>query len=300
MINKKTLSERDICTKYITPAIQAAGWDIDKQILEEVSFTDGRIYVRGRLTARGKRKRADYILYYNSNPLAIIEAKDNKHSVNAGIQRALDYAKTLDIIAIIGTGATPLTSNKNYYNGNIPWITSSATGNLFVTEAEKCVSEIAIKETNCKVYPIGTLIVAMYGQGKTRGQITELLIEAATNQACAAIQLITKDENHKNHIKYFFQKIYLDIRELAEGGAQPNLNLQKIKDTLIPLPPFKEQQRIVAKVRQLQLQLSQLESQVQQSREYAEQLLQAVLKEAFEEKGTVYEENEMVSMVAEE
>jgi type I restriction enzyme R subunit len=60
MLDKKTLSERDICTKYITPALQSAGWDIDKQILEEVSFTDGKIFVRGKLTARGKRKRADY------------------------------------------------------------------------------------------------------------------------------------------------------------------------------------------------------------------------------------------------
>jgi type I restriction enzyme R subunit len=97
MINKKTLSERDICTKFITPAIESAGWDKLTQILEEVSFTDGRIYVRGKLTARGKRKRADYILYYNSNPLAIVEAKDNNHSVNAGIQQALNYAETLDI-----------------------------------------------------------------------------------------------------------------------------------------------------------------------------------------------------------
>jgi len=103
MINKKTLSERDICTKYITPAIQAAGWDIDKQILEEVSFTDGKIFVRGKLTARGKRKRADYILYYNSNPIAIIEAKDNNHSVNAGIQQALDYATILDIPCVFSS-----------------------------------------------------------------------------------------------------------------------------------------------------------------------------------------------------
>lgn len=116
----------------------------------------------------------------------------------------------------------------------------------------------------------------MYGQGKTRGQITELQIEAATNQACAAIELIIKDENHKNYIKYFFRKIYLEIRELAEGGAQPNLNLQKIKDTLIPLPPLAEQQRVVAKVQQLQQQLSQLEAQVQQSRQYAQQLLQSI------------------------
>lgn len=71
MLDKKTLSERDICSKFIAPAIQAAGWDRDTQILEEVSFTNGKIYVRGKLTARGERKQADYILYYNSNPVAI-------------------------------------------------------------------------------------------------------------------------------------------------------------------------------------------------------------------------------------
>ena len=98
MLNKSTLSERDICTKYITPALEKAGWDKNLQILEEVGFTNGRIYVRGKLTARGKRKRADYILYYKTNiPVAIIEAKDNNHSVRAGIQQALDYANTLDI-----------------------------------------------------------------------------------------------------------------------------------------------------------------------------------------------------------
>lgn len=102
-MNKKALSERDICTKYITPALQKAGWNIDTQILEEVSFTDGKIFVRGKLTARGKRKRADYILYYNSNPVALIEAKDNNHSVNAGIQQALDYANVLDIPCVFSS-----------------------------------------------------------------------------------------------------------------------------------------------------------------------------------------------------
>lgn len=63
-MNKKGLSERDVCTKFISPALQQAGWDTMIQILEECSFTDGKIYVRGKLTDRGKRKRADYILYY--------------------------------------------------------------------------------------------------------------------------------------------------------------------------------------------------------------------------------------------
>ena len=97
-MNKKELSERDICTKFINPSIQSAGWDIDTQVREEVGFTDGRIYVRGKLHTRGAQKRADYILYYKPNiPIAVIEAKDNNHTVGAGIQQALDYAKTLEI-----------------------------------------------------------------------------------------------------------------------------------------------------------------------------------------------------------
>lgn len=97
-MNKKLLSERDICTKYITPAVKQAGWDEFAQIREEVGFTKGRIIVRGKLVTRGKAKRADYILYYKPNiPIALIEAKDNNHSVGDGIQQALDYAVTLDI-----------------------------------------------------------------------------------------------------------------------------------------------------------------------------------------------------------
>ncbi len=97
-MNKKSLSERDICTKFITSHLISAGWDIHNQVREEVSFTDGRIYVRGKIHARGARRRADYILYYKPNiPIAVIEVKDNKHSVGAGIQQALDYAEILDI-----------------------------------------------------------------------------------------------------------------------------------------------------------------------------------------------------------
>jgi type I restriction enzyme, R subunit len=95
---KKTLSERDICTKYITPAIQQAGWDLHRQIREEVTFTAGRVIVRGKLHTRGQKKRADYILYYKPDiPIALIEAKDNNYSVGAGMQQALAYAEALDI-----------------------------------------------------------------------------------------------------------------------------------------------------------------------------------------------------------
>jgi type I restriction enzyme, R subunit len=95
---KKSLSERDICTKFITPAIKQAGWDVVSQIREEVGFTRGRIIVRGKLVTRGKAKRADYILYYKPNiPIALIEAKDNNHAIGDGMQQAIEYATTLDI-----------------------------------------------------------------------------------------------------------------------------------------------------------------------------------------------------------
>ena len=98
MTSKKDLSERDICTKFILPALVKAGWDVEKQIREEVFFTDGRIFVKGNKTVRGERKRADFILYLKPNiPIAVIEAKDNNHTIDAGVQQALGYAQTLDL-----------------------------------------------------------------------------------------------------------------------------------------------------------------------------------------------------------
>lgn len=92
------LSERDICTKFITPALIKAGWDSHKQIREEVSFTDGRIIVQGKIYTRGQRKRADYILYHSPNkPIAIVEAKDMTKPVGDGMQQALAYAEILQV-----------------------------------------------------------------------------------------------------------------------------------------------------------------------------------------------------------
>jgi type I restriction enzyme, R subunit len=96
-MDRKALTEADIRTKFITPAI-AAKWDVMTQMLEERYFTAGRVIVRGKMTARGAAKKADYILFYKPNiPLAIVEAKDNNHAVGDGMQQALDYAEILDV-----------------------------------------------------------------------------------------------------------------------------------------------------------------------------------------------------------
>ncbi|NPE31951.1 DEAD/DEAH box helicase family protein, partial [Methanococcoides sp. SA1] len=97
-MDKNNLSERDICTKFITPAIKKAGWDIHTQVREEVPLTNGRVIVSGKTVSRGKSKRADYILYYKSNiPIAVVEAKKNKFELGEGMQQALGYAEMVDV-----------------------------------------------------------------------------------------------------------------------------------------------------------------------------------------------------------
>ncbi|MBQ8777775.1 MAG: restriction endonuclease subunit S [Treponema sp.] len=191
----------------------------------------------------------------------------------------------LEHLAEVGTGATPLTSEKKYYeNGTIPWITSSSTGNDFVSKADVFITEIALKETNCSLNPKGTLVVAMYGQGKTRGQITELCIEAATNQACATIKIFEKDNVVlKKYIKFVFKKMYEEIRSLAQGGTQPNLNLGKIANTIFPLPPLAEQKEIVSRVEKLLANVTELEKQITEREEMTKQLMQSIMKDAFRE-----------------
>jgi type I restriction enzyme R subunit len=97
-MDKRLLSERDICTKFIVPALTQAGWDLMSQVREEVYFTKGRIIVRGKLVRRGKVKKADFVLYIKPNiPIALIDAKDNNHSVGDGMQQGLEYSEALGV-----------------------------------------------------------------------------------------------------------------------------------------------------------------------------------------------------------
>ena len=103
-LNKKSLTERDICTKFVIPALVSAGWDIQQQVREQHFFTDGQVLVKGKTVRRGTRKFADFLLFYQSNiPLAVIEAKDNNHSVGDGMQQGLGYAYTLDVPFVFST-----------------------------------------------------------------------------------------------------------------------------------------------------------------------------------------------------
>ncbi|MCP5282319.1 MAG: restriction endonuclease subunit S [Rhodoferax sp.] len=160
------------------------------------------------------------------------------------------WARVVDLVDV-GTGATPAKSEPAYYGGDTPWYTSSATNEKFALQPDTFITEKALAETNCKVFPAGSLIVAMYGQGKTRGQVSELVVAGATNQAIAALVFFESSKRTKRYLKYFFEKIYDEIRLQAEGGPQPNLSVGKIKEILVPVPPLEEQERIVARLDEL-------------------------------------------------
>jgi type I restriction enzyme S subunit len=186
----------------------------------------------------------------------------------------------IETLAEVGTGTTPSRDNAAFFaGGSIPWVTSGETGKPFIAETAQHVTELALLQTSLTVYPVGTLIVAMYGQGKTRGQVSELQIEATTNQACAAIVLIESSAAHRCFVKLVFEKSYDEIRELSAGGAQPNLNVGKIKATLIPLPPLAEQSRIVTRVAQLRRLCTDLRQRLSASQSTQAHLAEALVQD---------------------
>ena len=191
----------------------------------------------------------------------------------------------LEDLAIVGTGATPKRGDSNYWlNGSIAWITSGALNDLYVKEASEFITEAAIKETNCKIFPKGSLLIAMYGEGKTRGKCSELMISAATNQAIASIEINDEFKEYKKYIKWFLLKNYDDIRMLSSGGVQPNLNLTIVKNTKLPFCPIEEQIQIVQEIETRLSVCDKLNEAIEQSLEKAQALRQSILKKAFEGK----------------
>lgn len=188
---------------------------------------------------------------------------------------------TVGDIALVATGTTPKRTEKKYWeNGEIPWLSSAATGYDHTYAAEQYVTKAAVKECRLKIFPAGTLLLAMYGEGKTRGQVTEIHIDAACNQACAAI-IPDRKKVTQEYIKLRLLENYEQTRKAAAGGAQPNLNLKKVREIPISLPTISEQTEIVRRVEQLLTYADQVEQQVKNAQARVNQLTQSILAKAF-------------------
>ncbi|EGQ7352426.1 type I restriction endonuclease subunit S [Escherichia coli] len=184
-------------------------------------------------------------------------------------------------LAQVATGKTPKRTDDRYWeNGTIPWLTSSSTGKIFVENADQFISDIALRECTLKIFSPGTLLLAMYGEGKTRGQVTELKISATCNQACAAI-ICDEDKINRQFLKMRLMENYQETRKVAAGGNQPNLNLNKVREIPILLPSLPEQHEIVRRVEQLFAYADTIEKQVNNALARVNNLTQSILAKAF-------------------
>jgi len=170
---------------------------------------------------------------------------------------------------------------KYYENGSIPWVTSGAVNHKRVTEPTNYITDAAIQETNCKVFPAGALLMAMYGEGKTRGQVARLELDAATNQALAVIHEVDEEKIDKEYLFRFLDSIYLEIRDQAEGGVQPNLSLGKVKSFKVPLPRLEEQREIVRRIETAFAKIDRLAAEAEKALKLTDRLDQRILAKAF-------------------
>jgi type I restriction enzyme S subunit len=199
---------------------------------------------------------------------------------SAGVSSAWQTTE-VQSVAQVGTGSTPLRSNPAFFSlTGTPWVTSAATSSEIVNEANEYVTPEAIAAHRLKVFPVGTLLVAMYGEGKTRGQVTQLGIPATINQACAAV-VVDESKMLRDFVKLALQANYLEMRVLAEGGNQPNLNLAKVKGFPLPLPSMEEQTEIVRRVETLFAFANRIEARLQAAQTAADRLTPALLAKAF-------------------
>lgn len=189
----------------------------------------------------------------------------------------------LSQIANIGTGATPKKGTPRFYEGGtIPWVTSGAVNDFRIKSAEQFITPVAITETNCKVYPAGTLLMAMYGEGKTRGMVARLDIDAATNQALAAIQIKSDAPVRDEWVIWLLHSQYLKLRELASGGVQPNLNLRMVKSILVPTQPMAIQEARLKKIKNALARIDRLTEEACCASHLLDRLDERLLAKAFQ------------------
>ncbi|CAA6800715.1 MAG: Type I restriction-modification system, specificity subunit S (EC [uncultured Sulfurovum sp.] len=177
--------------------------------------------------------------------------------------------KTIQSIATVSSGGTPSRSNKEYYTGKIPWIKTGEVINDVIIDTDEKITEEAIKNSSAKIYPKDSLIIAMYGQGLTRGRTAKLGVDASTNQACAVLSNIDNKLIDTDYLWFYLMNEYHRLRELASGNSQPNLNAEMIKSYKVVIPPFDIQEKIVNEIINRKEKIKQLKKEAIMNRESA-------------------------------
>ena len=204
----------------------------------------------------------------------------------AGLQSAITGAmpgsstRTIGDLGTVTSGLTPLRTNRRFHEGGtIPWITSGDLHQGRVLTARNWVTEHALRETSLKIVPAGAILVAMYGEGRTRGTAALLSIDATTNQACAAIRL--HDPRLTSWVKVVLDSNYEAMRRLAAGGVQPNLNLSLVRAIRVPVPPAAYREAALDRLDELSAAGKQLRSALTTGQARSSALRHSLLAAAF-------------------
>ena len=183
----------------------------------------------------------------------------------------------IEEISIVTSGGTPSRNVSDYWNGDIPWVTTSLVDFNVINEAEEFITQVGLDNSSAKLFPKDTILMAMYGQGITRGKVAILGIDATTNQACAAIKLKNGFET-----KFIFQNLmnrYEEIRDLSNEGGQKNLSAGIIKEILISFPEKEEQTKIASFLSNVDEKISQLTQKHQLLSQYKQGMMQKLFSQ---------------------
>lgn len=184
-------------------------------------------------------------------------------------------AKIRDICRM-GSGGTPSRKNPAYFGGEIPWVKTTEVRNELICDTEEKITQTGLKNSAAKLYPAGSLIIAMYGQGATRGRTAKLGIEASTNQACCVLYGIDS-RLETDFLWFYLMGEYDRLRELASGNNQPNLNAEMIANYDVPLPPLETQQALVAAITAARRRAADLRAEAERLRQEAAAEVEAAI-----------------------
>jgi type I restriction enzyme S subunit len=207
-------------------------------IVDVLDTVDSTIELSDRVIAKTERLKKGLMQQLLTHGL---EDTESKNSPIGKIPQSWEVT-TINKECSVGTGGTPSRNTPSYFGGNIPWVKSTEVDYGVIVKTEEKLTEQGVQNSNAKLFPAGSLVMALYGQGRTRGKCAILGIDASVNQACAVIQ--SKGRIHIPYMLYWCQNSYSAIRGLSQGANQANLNMDIIRSLDIPLPSMSEQKKI--------------------------------------------------------
>lgn len=268
--------------KYFTPHLQDLGNGATFKELSKATFEKFQIPLPPLATQKATAEKLDKADALRKKDQELLAQYDDLAQAifidmfGDPVQNEKGWEKVLlGELAELSSGSTPSRDNESYFNGDIPWVKTTEVKNEYIFDTLEKISSDALKNSSCKIYPKDSLIIAMYGQGKTRGQVGYLKLNATTNQACCVVQ-IHKDINNL-FVFETFKMLYNDLRDLGRGGNQPNLNVGILKNYKIIVPPLTLQNEFAEKIKNIEAQKALVKQQAEES----ENLFQALLQESF-------------------